>query len=133
VLQAGGEAGEGGNLAHGQQDAGHEADTVRGVMADAERLPRTAEDHLLWTWTPPCSAPRAPARTSTGWAGPGLGATEDSARPARISRTVASDVPEGESRLVSWCSSITSASGIHTAAIRAKRIIITAPMAKLGA
>ena len=42
-------------------------------------------------------------------------------------------VPEGESTLASWWSSITSAVSNHGAASSAKRIIKMAPMAKLGA
>ena len=42
-------------------------------------------------------------------------------------------VPEGASTLASWCSSIISAVANHGAAISAKRIMSTAPMAKLGA
>jgi hypothetical protein len=42
-------------------------------------------------------------------------------------------VPEGASNLLSWWSSITSAESKNGAASSARRIISTAPMAKLGA
>ena len=47
--------------------------------------------------------------------------------------TVCMAVPEGASTFWSWCSSMTSAVSKNGAAISAKRIISTAPMAKLGA
>ena len=47
--------------------------------------------------------------------------------------TVIMAVPDGASALASWCSSITSAVSKKGDAISAKRIISTAPMAKLGA
>ncbi len=47
--------------------------------------------------------------------------------------TVAKAVPEGASTLPSWCSSMTSAVSNQGAASSAKRIMSTAPMAKLGA
>ena len=46
---------------------------------------------------------------------------------------VRSDVPDGASRLASWCSSMISALSNHGAASAANRIISTAPMAKLAA
>ena len=46
---------------------------------------------------------------------------------------VRSDVPDGESRLPSWWSSMISAPSNHGAAMAANRIIRTAPMAKLAA
>jgi hypothetical protein len=42
-------------------------------------------------------------------------------------------VPDGASILASWCSSMISAVSKHGAASSAKRIMRTAPMAKLGA
>ena len=46
---------------------------------------------------------------------------------------VARAVPDGASRFVSWCSSTISARGSTRDASSAKRIISTAPSAKLGA
>ena len=42
-------------------------------------------------------------------------------------------VPDGASTLASWCSSMISAESKYGAASSAKRIMSTAPMAKLGA
>ena len=47
--------------------------------------------------------------------------------------TVIMAVPDGASTLLSWWSSITSAVSKNGAASSARRIINTAPMAKLGA
>ena len=53
--------------------------------------------------------------------------------PSAISRAVRAAVPLGASSLRSWCSSMISALAMWRAASAAKRIISTAPIAKLGA
>src|SRR5918997_1676277 len=46
-VQADGDAGPVGDRLHGQQHPRHERGAVRGVVADGERLPGGAEQHLL--------------------------------------------------------------------------------------
>ena len=55
------------------------------------------------------------------------------ATPRPSARAVSIAVPDGASTFWSWCSSMISAVSNHGAASSAKRIISTAPMAKLGA
>ena len=73
-------------------------------------------------WARECWAPRA-----------GKGPDRAASRAAAMRRAVCNAVPEGESSLPSWCSSITSTVSNQGAASSAKRIMSTAPMAKLGA
>ena len=73
--------------------------------------------------------PRPPSR----WRRPGTRLFRPSARAAAMPSAVRSEVPDGASRLASWWSSTISALSNHGAASAAKRIISTAPMAKLAA
>jgi hypothetical protein len=70
--------------------------------------------------------PRAPATSVSGRVRPPTRSTRGHAFAVSIA------VPDGASTLASWCSSMTSAVSKHGAASSAKRIISTAPMAKLG-
>ena len=72
--------------------------------------------------------PRAPGTTSLV-----VGSGAQSAEAAAMRRAVIIAVPDGASALPSWCSSMISAVSKKGAASSAKRIISTAPMAKLGA
>ena len=98
-----------------EQDARHERLARGRVVADRQRLPRAAEDHLLvrdearagarsGSASRPAAAPRSPSRSRT-------------ARRASCS----------------WWSSTISACGSSFPASAAKRIISTAPSAKFGA
>ena len=115
-------------------------DAVVGVVADRERLPGRAQQHLLVGHQPaqphrvhpdagrPDAAARARPRPRGGW-----DRAPTSATPPAMRCTVIMAVPDGASTLASWCSSITSAVSKYGAASSAKRIISTAPMAKFGA
>ena len=74
------------------------------------------------------AAPRAPGSTSVV-----VGSGAQSAEAAAIRSAVRMAVPDGASILLSWWSSMISAVSNHGAAISAKRIMRTAPMAKFGA
>ena len=74
------------------------------------------------------AAPLAPAITTRV-----VGSGAQSAEAAAIRSAVAIAVPDGASTLPSWWTSMISAVSNHGAANSAKRIISTAPMAKLGA
>ena len=74
------------------------------------------------------SPPRAPASTSVV-----VGSGAHSVDAAAMRSAVRMAVPDGASIFSSWCSSMISAVSKHGAASSAKRIISTAPMAKLGA
>src|SRR4051794_27848573 len=73
-------------------------------------------------------APRAPGTTSVL-----VGSGSQRGEAAAIRSRVSMAVPDGASALASWWSSMTSAVSKYGAASSAKRIISTAPMAKLGA
>ena len=62
-----------------------------------------------------------------------VGSAAQSDDASAMRSTVFIAVPEGASTFWSWCSSMTSAVSKNGAAISAKRIISTAPMAKFGA
>ena len=62
-----------------------------------------------------------------------VGSAAHSSDAAAIRSAVSMAVPDGASTFWSWWSSITSALSKYGAASSAKRIISTAPMAKLGA
>ena len=109
-------------------------------MADRQRLPGRAEQHLLVgdeaakadrvdVDAPPDRRRRALPDHLVTWSG--RAAHSDDA--AAMRRAVIIAVPEGASALASWCSSMTSAVSKNGAASSAKRIISTAPMAKFGA
>ncbi len=72
--------------------------------------------------------PRAPSRTVFV-----VGSDAQSPDAAAIRSAVSIAVPDGASTFWSWCSSMISAVSKYGAAISAKRIISTAPMAKFGA
>ena len=83
-----------------------------------------------WTWmSPGPSPPRAPGATSIF-----VGSAAHVGRRRRpCAATVIIAVPDGASIFWSWCSSMISAVSNNGAASSAKRIMSTAPMAKLGA
>ena len=82
-----------------------------------------------WIGMPPGPLPpRAPATTSSS-----VGSGAHSRRRRRHALGGRTAVPDGASILWSWCSSMISAVSKYGAASSAKRIISTAPMAKLGA
>ena len=128
------------DLLHGEQHAGHERGAVVGVVADREASgpscraappggrPAPAGARSGRGCRPARPRPARPATTSCG-----SGRAPTSARPPAMRCTVIIAVPDGASALASWCSSITSAVSKYGAASSAKRIISTAPMAKLGA
>ena len=74
------------------------------------------------------SPPRAPSTTSSV-----VGSSAHSLDAAAIRSAVRIAVPDGASILASWWSSMISTVSNHGAASSAKRIISTAPMAKLAA
>ena len=92
---------------------GHQAAQAHGVDADAGRAR--------------CHRGRPPTVSTR------VGSAPHSADAAAMRLAVNRAVPEGASTLASWCSSMISAVSNHGAASSAKRIISTAPMAKLGA
>ena len=89
-------------------------------MADRQRLPEAAEDHLLMG-----DEARVAARCGSAGA--------RARRPPRSARPCASRCRTGASSLPSWCSSMISHSGMCGAISFAASIISTAPIAKLGA
>jgi hypothetical protein len=62
-----------------------------------------------------------------------VGSAFHSAEDCAIRWAVSIAVPDGASRLLSWCSSMISADSNQGAAMAAKCIMSTAPMAKFGA
>ena len=136
--------GPAGHGAHGQQHAGHERAAVVGVVADAQALARRAEDDLFVRHQ--AGQPHrvhVHAVGGLGAAGPGqhevgrrvgraAGRCRPHARAAAITAAVCMAVPDGASRLASWCSSITSTPSMCGAAMRQRCISSTAPMAKLA-
>ena len=77
-------------------------------------------------------APRAPASTMSVVGSGGHGALPAARRASAMTVAVCMAVPEGASRLASWCSSMTSTPSMCGATIRAQCSNSTAPMAKLG-
>ena len=78
------------------------------------------------------SAPRAPASTRSVVGSGGSGGLPAWRRAAAITAAVWMAVPDGASRLASWCSSMISTPSMCGAAIRLRWSSSTAPMAKLG-
>ena len=62
----------------------------------------------------------------------GSGPAPAARRASAMAAAVCIAVPDGASRLASWCSSITSTPSMWGAAMRQKCISSTAPMAKLA-
>ena len=89
-------------------------------------MPRSRTE---WTWMPPATTPpRLPSTTCLV-----VGSAPQSGDRAAMRSAVSIAVPDGASTFWSWCSSTISAVSKYGAASSAKRIISTAPMAKLGA
>ena len=117
---------------------------VVGVVTDAQALSRRPEDdlfvghqtgqaHRVHVHAPRALAPRAPGRTRSVVGSGGRGARPAARRPSSMARAVSNAVPDGASRLASWCSSITSTPSMSGAASLEKCMSSTAPTAKLAA
>src|SRR4051812_36280505 len=98
----------------------------------ASSTPGMNDVRSVESWRIVSVCPTSPRMTSWCATSPGSRTEWISTSPDIIS-AVRAAVPDGASSLPSWCSSTISARAITREASAAKRIISTAPMAKLGA